>query len=82
MEESKIKPATITGKEAAKYIGISYWLVLDLAKKGKIPCIKAGDRYLFRKETLDRWMQDQEAESIQPVDMNNVGIGKIRRINA
>lgn len=33
MEE--IKPVTIIGKQAAKYIGISYWLTLDLAKKVK-----------------------------------------------
>lgn len=71
--------ATITAKEAAKYIGISYWLVLDMAKKNLIPCIHAGDRVLFRKETLDRWMENQETQSIQPI---NSGYGNIRKINA
>lgn len=53
-----IRPVTITAKDVAKYIGISYWLILDMAKKNQIPCIHAGDRVLFRKGTLDRWMQD------------------------
>ena len=72
-----IQCATLDGKTAAQYLGISYVLTLDLAKKGEIPCIRAGERYLFRKETLDSWMQEQEKKSVE-LEKNNYGIRKIR----
>jgi len=72
------KRATLTAKEAAEYIGISYWLILELAKRKEIPAIYAGKRVLFRVETLNRWMDGQEAKAVEkPVD---TGHGKIRRI--
>lgn len=65
----------MTANEAAKYIGISYWLLLDMAKKNEIPVIRCGRRKLFRKETLDRWMSNQET---QVSESDNYG--KLRRI--
>ena len=73
---SEIKQSTWDAKTAAKYIGISYWLILELAKKGEIPCIRANSRVLFRKETLDKWMDKQEEDSIT----KQIGIGVIRKI--
>lgn len=52
-------------KEAAAYVGISYWLLLELTKKHELPFIAAGGRKLFRKESLDLWMANQEAQSVQ-----------------
>lgn len=75
-----IRPATLSGKEAAKYLGISYWLILDLAKRNQIPCIHAGTRVLFRKETLDLWMQNQEIKSMQPAAIDPVGYGTLRKV--
>lgn len=71
---------TVTAKEAAQYIGISYWLLLDMAKRSQIPCIRCGDRVLFRKETLDLWMQNQETKSVQPERSSESGV--IRKIKA
>ncbi|MBS4032643.1 MAG: helix-turn-helix domain-containing protein [Clostridiales bacterium] len=56
---------TLTSKEAALYLGISYWLCLELVKRKELPCIEAGGRKLFRKESLDKWMQTREIESIK-----------------
>jgi excisionase family DNA binding protein len=56
--------STLRAKEAAAYLGISYWLILELAKKKEIPHIRAGSRVLFRRESLDEWMQNQEAASV------------------
>ena len=56
---------TLKSKAAAQYIGISYWLLLEMTKKGELPYIAAGGRKLFRKETLDLWMANQEAQSVQ-----------------
>ncbi len=59
---------TLTAKEAARHIGISYWLLLELTKKKEIPFIAAGGRKLFRKESLDLWMDNKELLSIQDPD--------------
>ncbi|CDX01257.1 DNA binding domain, putative [Desulfitobacterium hafniense] len=55
-----IPKATLTSKEAAEYLGISYWLMLELIKRGEINPIRAGGRYLFRQSGLDGWMTKQE----------------------
>ncbi|KNF09851.1 DNA binding domain, excisionase family [Gottschalkia purinilytica] len=56
---------TMTAKEAAKYLDISYWLILELVKRKEIPCIDLGNRKLFRKHSLDAWMNKKEQESIE-----------------
>lgn len=52
--------ATLTRVEAASYLGISEWLLWRLTKEGLIPHFRAGNRLLFRKESLDNWMLEQE----------------------
>jgi excisionase family DNA binding protein len=56
---------TITVKEAASYIGVSKDLVYQLVREGKLPHVKVGRRILFRKEVLDRWMNNQEVLSVK-----------------
>lgn len=73
----KINRATITGKEAAEYLGISYVKLLDMAKKNEVPHISAGTRVLFRKKTLDQWMEEEESECKQ---VSQYGV--IRKIKA
>jgi excisionase family DNA binding protein len=61
-------PTTITtmrAKEAAAYLGFSYWKLMELRKAGKIPHIHLDGLILFRKETLDAWLAEQESTSIQ-----------------
>lgn len=76
----KIEQECVTwdAKTASKYLGISYWLLLNMVKKHQVPFIKAGDRFLFRKETLDLWMKNQEIQSVQAEQPNN--FGKLRKI--
>ena len=59
-----MKPATVKAKQPAKYLNISYWKILDMVKKGEIPHIKAGKLVLFRRETLDQWLVEQEQQSV------------------
>ncbi|WP_427846530.1 helix-turn-helix domain-containing protein [Desulfitobacterium hafniense] len=56
---------TMKAKEAATYLGISYWLLLELVKQRKVPCITVGNRKLFRKDSLDCWLNEQEASSLE-----------------
>lgn len=71
-----IKPVTMSAREAAKYIGISYWLLLDMVKKDQVPFIKCGNRKLFRKVALDKWMEQQEKLS----GSNSNEYGVLRKI--
>ncbi len=57
--------STLRAKEAAKYLGVSYWLILEMAKKREIPHIRAGSLVLFRRETLDSWMKEQERINVK-----------------
>ncbi len=70
----------IDAKTAADYIGISYWMITNLARNNKIPCVKMGDRHYFKKDSLDSWVDDLEKKSINPVqaDKNAYGIKKIK----
>ena len=48
MALDNIKRTTLTAKEAAEYLGISYWLITQLVKRKQIPCSRVGKRILFR----------------------------------
>ena len=76
----EIRPVTMSAKEVAKYLGISYWLILEMAKRREIPCVHAGARVLFRKETIDNWIQNQEIQSVQPALIEESEYGKIRKV--
>lgn len=75
-----IKPVTLTAREAAQYIGISYWLLLEMVKKHEIPHIECGSRKLFRKAALDQWMDQQEKKTIDTQVQENSEYGKLRKI--
>lgn len=47
-------------KQAASYLSIGYYTVLQLARIGDLEHIKNGTNYIFRKEHLDRWLDKQE----------------------
>ena len=49
----QVKRTTLTMKEAAQYLGISYWLVNQLVRRKQIPCARVGGRVLFRVKALD-----------------------------
>ncbi len=71
---------TITAKEAADYLGISYWSLLELAKKGEVPHIKVNRRVLFRKESLDSWVKDLESQSYV-VHAERIEYGTLRQVH-
>lgn len=64
MTNEKIQRTTLTAKEAADYLGISYWLITQLVKRKQIPCSRVGKRLLFRKEVLDIFLSKKENDSI------------------
>lgn len=63
MEVEKISRTTLTMKETAEYLGVSYWLVTQLVKRKQIPCSRVGGKVLFRKEALDNYLKQKEEAS-------------------
>jgi excisionase family DNA binding protein len=74
----QIKRTTLTSKEAAEYLGISYWLLLELVKRGKLPCTDLGNRKLYRVDSLNKWLDEQEVISMShlPEETDNCSIEK------
>ena len=65
MEQQKVQRTTLTMKEAAEYLGISYWLINQLVRRKEIPCSKVGGKFLFRVQVLDEYLNTKEHESIK-----------------
>ena len=57
----------MTLQEVADYLQLSKDLIYRLAQGGKIPASKVGSRWRFRRERIDRWMEDMA------VDSNRIG---------
>lgn len=64
MEQQKVQRTTLTMKEAAEYLGISYWLINQLVRKKQIPCSKVGGKFLFRVQVLDEYLSTKEKDSV------------------
>lgn len=64
MEIENVTRTTLTMKETAEYLGVSYWLVTQLVKRKQIPCSRVGGKVLFRKEALDNYLNEKEKASI------------------
>lgn len=70
---------TLTAQEGAAYIGCSYWQILEMVKRGEIPCIHIGRRVLFRQAVLDQWLTDMEQASVKPEEVPQVmGLRRVR----
>ncbi len=76
-----VKAVTFTAQEAANYLGISYWLILELVKRKQIPCTNLGRRKLFRKQALDDWMTEQEEISQVKEEESIENYGVLRRVS-
>ena len=70
----------LDANEAADYLKISYYTILDKAKKGLIPCVRVGARVLFSQEGLDGWIEEQEAANVRKPEGKQCG--KLRAIRA
>ena len=64
MELQKVQRTTLTMKEAAEYLGVSYWLINQLVRRKQIPCSKVGGKYLFRVQVLDEYLNKKEQDSV------------------
>ncbi|MBR0032293.1 MAG: PTS sugar transporter subunit IIA [Treponema sp.] len=68
----------LTIEEVAKYLRVSERTVYDWAQKGEIPAGKIGTVWRFKKEEIERWVNQRlssntkSAEPNQPVKIKNI----------
>ena len=62
---AKVERTTLTMRETAEYLGISYWLVNQLVRRREIPCARGGGRVLFRVQALDEYLKEKEEKSLK-----------------
>jgi len=46
-------------RQASQYLGISPDTLYKYLSEGRLPAFKLGNRWRFKKTTLDRWMEMQ-----------------------
>jgi excisionase family DNA binding protein len=66
----------MTLREASEYLGVSPDTLYKYLSQGRVPAFKLGNRWRFKKDLLDRWM---ETVSEQLMD---VKIAQQKTINA
>lgn len=55
--------ALMTVEEVAKYLKVEESTVYTWARKRNIPAIKIGRFWRFRKEDIDRWLEERKNEN-------------------
>ena len=58
MEEKEV----LNTEEAAAFLGVSAFTMREYAKKGLVPCRKAGKRWFFYKPDLVAWVRGKDQE--------------------
>ena len=56
----------LTIDELGVYLKIPKSTVYKLAQEGKIPCQKVGRHWRFRKEAIDRWLEESRHNESNP----------------
>lgn len=63
----------MTIEEVAEYLRVPVSSMYKLAQQGKIPASKVGRHWRFRREFIDRWINDQ-AHGLKPEVTNSNGL--------
>lgn len=57
-------PEILTTKQLAEYLQMDEATVYRLARKRKIPAIKILGQWRFKKDVIDRWIENESTENI------------------
>lgn len=58
--ENKIYLEVMTIKQIADYLQVDKKTVYRLAQKSEIPCFKIGYTWRFKKERIDKWIEEKD----------------------
>lgn len=53
-------PEVMTIDDLARYLQLSKSSLYKLAQEGKVPGQKVGRHWRFRKDTIDRWLDERD----------------------
>lgn len=82
MEElnlNKQQQEIFTINSLAEYLGCSTQLVRKYIRESNIPCFKIGNKFFFRKSSVDRHLEKQESSFSEKREKDLKDI--IRRLN-
>lgn len=60
-----IERSTLTVEETAIYIGVSVDMIYKLVREKALPHFRIGRRILFKREVIDRYIEQKIKESMQ-----------------
>ena len=63
MASAEPTPDVMTVEQLAAYLQIAKSTLYKLAQEGKVPGQKVGKHWRFRKDTIDRWLDEQEQQA-------------------
>lgn len=66
---------TLTIKDLARYLNVTERTIYNLLDQGKLPGFKVGSNWRFRKEDIDKWIEDGKVNE-------NKGARKPRAVSA
>ena len=49
----------LTAREVARYLRVNQYTVYRLVTQKKLPAVKVGSQWRFRRSVLDRWLESQ-----------------------
>ena len=52
-------PEVMTIEETSRYLRVPLSSLYKLAQSGKIPCQKVGRHWRFRREAIERWLEER-----------------------
>ena len=55
-----IDEAFLTTEEVLEYLQVTQRTVYRLIKAGRIPAVRVGRQWRFRKQDVDRWLESQQ----------------------
>ncbi len=56
-KKKRYKPSIMTLPELAKYIRVHKSIVYRMLKDNRIPAIKVGNQWRFKKDRIDCWLE-------------------------
>ncbi len=62
-----IDEAFLTTDEVLEYLQVNLRTVYRLIKAGKIPAVRVGRQWRFRKTDIDAWLEMERSHSVSPV---------------
>jgi excisionase family DNA binding protein len=62
---STLEPQMMTVQEVADYLRLNQMTIYKLAQKGKIPAVKVGRVWRFRKDLIDEWFREKASDPLK-----------------